>query len=95
MPLPTKTFTEARKERAKAMLGETTPKRISEDTFLVPSQTRKAEYIVKRNPLFTCSCPDYQSRCKDKGLYCKHILATIMFERLERKYSLEGKNASN
>lgn len=81
-------FSEARNEKARELLAEKTIRALSEDTFLVPSQSRNMDYIVKRNSPFSCNCPDFQTRCKDKGLYCKHIMAVVMYEKL--KQAAEG-----
>lgn len=78
-------FSEARKERAKELLATSEPTMISEDTFLVPSQSHNTEYIVKLSDFYTCNCPDFLQRCKHRGLYCKHIQAVLLMKRLSRR----------
>lgn len=48
---------------------------INEEEFLVPSQSSNKKYKVTNINGWTCECPDFQSRCKENGLKCKHIMA--------------------
>jgi predicted nucleic acid-binding Zn finger protein len=81
----TESFDDARKERAREILASSEPRMISDDTFIVPSQSRNAEYVVKLSDFYTCNCPDFLQRCKDRGLYCKHIQAVLLLQRLKRR----------
>jgi len=86
----TKQFTENREQRAKAILQIGSPECLDENTYLVPSQfdsTKK--YTVSHFDSYSCSCPDFEKRCKGQGLYCKHIKAILLFEKLKNAYELE------
>ncbi len=83
-------FSDERKERAKAVLETREPTKIAEGTYLVPSQKLETQYIVKLQDFYTCNCPDFIQRCKDRGLYCKHIQAVILFQRIRRRLERLG-----
>ena len=39
--------------------------------------------------VISCECADFQQRCKGKGLYCKHIKALILFQKVKLSYEVE------
>lgn len=77
-------FSEQRKERARQILEKSEPQMISENAFLVPSQTSDRKYRVTFNDTFSCDCMDFQERCKGQGRFCKHIQAIILYNSLRR-----------
>ena len=81
----TESFCNACREWAGGILSAFEPRIIGEDTFIVPSLTRKMEYVVKLSDFYTCNCPDFLQRCKDRGLYCSHIQAVLLFQRLKSR----------
>src|SRR3989344_1579021 len=86
-----KQFADNRNARAKAILQIGNPECLDENTYLVPSQfdsTKK--YQVTHFDSFSCSCKDFELRCKGKGLYCKHIKAILIFEKLKNHYEIEA-----
>ncbi len=58
-----------------------TPKQISKETYIVPSQSGNGEYKVTKNGKWKCTCPDFVERQKD----CKHIHAVKLFLGLKEK----------
>ena len=38
---------------------------------------------------YSCECEDFKRRCQGKNLYCKHIKAIILFEKLKQKYEVK------
>lgn len=85
-----KNFAESREARAKLILERGNPEVLDENTYLVPSQfdsTKK--YQVTHFDSYSCNCKDFELRCRGKGLYCKHIKAIILFEKLKTKYEIE------
>src|SRR3989344_6124791 len=85
-----KNFSEWRNERAKAILQNGNPSQIDEFTYLVPSQfdsTKK--YRVTHIDSYSCECQDFKRRCVGKNLYCKHIKAILLFEKVKAKYEVE------
>ena len=82
---------ENREQRAKAILQNGNPSQIDEFTYLVPSQfdsTKK--YRVTHIDSYSCECQDFERRCKGNGLYCKHIKAILLFEKLKNVYEIEA-----
>jgi putative transposase len=80
-----------RETRAKAILQIGNPECLDENTYLVPSQfdsTKK--YQVTHFDSYSCNCKDFELRCKGKGLYCKHIKAILLFEKLKNHYEIEA-----
>ncbi len=78
-----KQFTDNREERAKAILQIGNPECLDENTYLVPSQfDSNKKYEVTHFDSYSCNCKDFELRCKGKGLYCKHIKAIILFEKV-------------
>lgn len=83
-----KNFSEWRNERAKAILEKGNPESIDEFTYLVPSQNSDKKYKVTHIDSYSCECKDFQLRCHGKGLYCKHIKAIILFQKIKAKYEV-------
>jgi len=84
-----KNFSEWRNERAKAILKKGEPQVIDEFTYLVPSQNSDRKYHVTHIDSYSCDCKDFEMRCKSKGLYCKHIKAILLFEKVKTSYEVE------
>src|SRR4030042_7046195 len=85
-----KQFADNREERAKAILQIGNPECLDENTYLVPSQFDSSKkYQVTHFDSYSCNCKDFELRCKGKGLYCKHIKAIILFEKLKNAYEVE------
>ena len=81
---------ENREQRAKAILEIADPQVLDEFTYLVPSQTNSnKKYRVSHVDSYSCECQDFQQRCKNRGLYCKHIKAILLFEKLKNAYEVE------
>lgn len=81
---------DARELRAKAMLETSKPECLDENTYLVPSQfdsTKK--YQVTHFDSYSCNCKDFEARCRGRGLYCKHIKAILLFEKVKNAYQVE------
>jgi len=86
-----KQFTDNRDVRAKAILQIGNPECLDENTYLVPSQfdsTKK--YQVTHFDSYSCECEDFKRRCQGKGLFCKHIKAILIFEKLKTAYEIEA-----
>lgn len=86
-----KQFAENREQRAKQILQLGNPECLDENTYLVPSQfdsTKK--YQVTHFDSYSCNCKDFELRCKGQGLYCKHIKAILLFEKLKASYEIEA-----
>jgi len=85
-----KYLSERREQRAKAILQIAEPQILDEFTYLVPSQSNpEKKYQVTHVDSYSCSCPDFINRCQGKGLYCKHIKAILIFEKLKASYEVE------
>lgn len=81
---------EVREERAKSILQIGSPETLDEFTYLVPSQfdsTKK--YRVTHLDSYSCECEDFKRRCIGTGLYCKHIKAIILFQKVKGAYGVE------
>ena len=85
-----KNFSEWRNERAKAILQKGNPESIDEFTYLVPSQNSDKKYRVTHIDAYSCECEDFKRRCQGKNLYCKHIKAILIFEKLKASYEIEA-----
>lgn len=86
-----KQFADNRETRAKAILQIGNPECLDENTYLVPSQFDSSKkYQVTHFDSYSCDCKDFQLRCKGKGLYCKHIKAILIFEKLKNHYEVEA-----
>ena len=86
-----KQFSDNREARAKAILEIGNPECLDENTYLVPSQfdsTKK--YQVTHFDSYSCNCKDFELRCKGQSLYCKHIKAILLFEKLKNTYEIEA-----
>src|SRR3990167_4851777 len=84
-----KNFSEWRNERAKAILEKGNPETLDEFTYLVPSQSSDRKYRVTHIDAYSCECEDFKRRCQGKNLYCKHIKAILLFEKVKAKYEVE------
>ncbi|MBU0977053.1 MAG: DDE-type integrase/transposase/recombinase [Nanoarchaeota archaeon] len=85
-----KNFSEWRNERARAILEKGEPQALDEFTYLVPSQTDSSKkYKVTHIDAYSCECEDFKRRCQGKNLYCKHIKAILLFEKIKQKYEVE------
>jgi len=80
-----KNFSEARQQRAEAILEKGNPEILDDNTYLVPSQFSDKKYLVTFFDTYSCNCPDFQHTCKGKGLYCKHIKTILLFKKLKEK----------
>src|SRR3989338_2707638 len=81
---------DVREQRARHILEHSKPECLDENTYLVPSQfdsTKK--YEVTHFDSYSCNCKDFELRCKGQSLYCKHIKAILIFEKLKNAYELE------
>lgn len=85
-----KQFSDNREARAKVILEKGNPSKIDEFTYLVPSQTTDRKYKVTHIDAYSCECEDFKKRCQGNGLYCKHIKAIVLFEKLKNTYELEA-----
>lgn len=84
------TSSNLREQRARAILEKGNPSQIDEYTYLVPSQfDSNKKYKVTHLDSYSCECEDYQRRCKNSGLYCKHIKAILIFEKIKNAYEVE------
>ncbi|OIO41839.1 hypothetical protein COY00_02380 [Candidatus Pacearchaeota archaeon CG_4_10_14_0_2_um_filter_35_33] len=85
-------FADKRSKRAEAILQKGEPQLLDEFTYLVPSQFDSSKkYKVTHIDAYSCECQDFERRCKGKGLYCKHIKAILLFEKLKTSYEVEEK----
>ena len=82
-------FSEERKERASTLLDTAVPEKIDATTYLVPSSDGSKKYRVSHIDTYSCECPDYLSRCKGNGLYCKHIQAIVLFNKLKNRVEMD------
>ena len=83
-------FVDKRSKRAEAILRKGEPQLLDEFTYLVPSQfDSNKKYKVTHIDSYSCECQDFERRCKGKELYCKHIKAILLFEKLKVSYELE------
>lgn len=62
-----------------------TPKLISEEEFLVPSQSSNGRYKVTHKQEWTCECKDF----KHRGMKCKHIHAVEFLLKMRAKTDVE------
>jgi transposase-like protein len=86
-----KQFAENREQRAKQILEISDPQVLDDNTYLVPSQADSSKkYEVTHFDSYSCNCKDFELRCKGKGLYCKHIKAILLFEKLKNAYEVEN-----
>jgi len=84
-----KQFANTREERAKQILQKGNPETLDEFTYLVPSQNSDRKYKVTHIDAYSCECEDFKRRCAGKNLYCKHIKAIILFEKIKAKYEVK------
>ena len=83
------TFSEQRKERATELLNHSIPERVDETTYLVPSSDGSKKYRVSHIDTYSCDCPDFLTRCKGQGLYCKHIQAIVLLNKLKNRVEVD------
>ncbi|MEK6860617.1 MAG: SWIM zinc finger family protein, partial [Nanoarchaeota archaeon] len=84
-------FSSWREQRAKAILEKGNPETIDEFTYLVSSQNSDKKYKVTHIDAYSCECEDFKRRCQGKNLYCKHIKAILLFEKVKVSYEIEEK----
>jgi transposase-like protein len=84
-----KAFSEQRKERASELLNNVVPEKVDETTYVVPSSNGSKRYKVSHIDTYSCECPDFVQRCKGHGIYCKHINAIILFNKLKNKVDMD------
>jgi len=84
-----KYLSESREQRAKAILEKGQPIILNENTYLIPSQFSSRKYMVTHFDSYSCNCKDFEYRCKGKGIYCKHIKAILLFEKIKAKYEVK------
>ncbi|MEK6897930.1 MAG: DDE-type integrase/transposase/recombinase [Nanoarchaeota archaeon] len=84
-----KQFSNTREQRAKLILEKGSPETLDEFTYLVPSEFSDKKYKVTHIDAYSCECKDFELRCRGKNLYCKHIKAIILFQRVKQKYEIE------
>ena len=84
-----KKLSDDRKARASALLNNRVPEAVSGGIYLVPSSDGSKKYRVSHLDAYSCDCPDYLYRCKERGLYCKHIDAIILFNKLKSKVEMD------
>ena len=84
-----KRLSDERKERASLLLNKAIPEKVNETTYLIPSSDGTKKYTVSHIDTYSCNCPDFLNRCKGKGLYCKHIQAIVIFNKLKNRVELE------
>ena len=78
-----------RKERAIEVLNTRIPEVVNASTYLIPSKDGTTKYKVRHLDAYSCTCPDFTNRCRERGLYCKHINAIILFTKLKNKVELD------
>jgi len=84
-------FVDKRSKRAEAILKKGEPQLLDEFTYLVPSQfDSNKKYHVTYFDSYNCECEDFKRRCQGKNLYCKHIKAILIFEKLKNAYEIEA-----
>lgn len=87
-----KSLSQIRDLRAKAILEKGNPEVLDDNNYLVPSQFSDKKYLVTFFDTYSCNCPDFQHRCKGKGLYCKHIKTILLFQKLKEKAETISQN---
>ncbi len=87
---------ENRRERARAILEKDKPQSLDEFTYLVPSQfNSEKKYRVTHIDSYYCECEDFKQNCLGKGLYCKHIQAVILLEKLKLAIQQNAERLTN
>ncbi|MFA5020132.1 MAG: DDE-type integrase/transposase/recombinase [Candidatus Pacearchaeota archaeon] len=85
-----KQLSDIRGQRARQILEHSKPEILDENTYLVPSQfDSNKKYQVTHFDSYSCNCKDFEARCRGHGLYCKHIKAILLFEKLKNAYEVE------
>lgn len=81
---------EVREQRARQILELGTPQALDAFTYLVPSQFDSSKrYKIVHVDSYSCECEDFNRRCKGTGLYCKHIKAILLFEKVKTACDVE------
>lgn len=84
-----KYLSESRESRARVILEKGEPEILDDYTYLVPSQSSNKKYKVSHFDSYSCNCLDFQYRCKSRNLYCKHIKAILLFEKIKARYEVK------
>jgi len=87
-----KSFSEIRKARAEQILEKAKPEVLEDNTYLVPSQYSNKKYVVTHLDTYSCECEDFRKRCRGKGLFCKHIQAIILNNKIKNAVEVEENN---
>ena len=75
-------------------LAKSKPELINENTYLVPSQfDSNKKYKVTHLDSYSCECKDFQTRGKDKGMFCKHIKAIQFYLAFKNTSSFSNNKA--
>ena len=72
-----------RQQKAELILAKGNPECLEDNSWLVPSQFSDKKYLVTYYDTYNCNCPDFQHRCKGKGIFCKHIKTILLFNKLK------------
>ena len=85
-----KNLSASREQRAKQILEMGDPVAVDEFTYLVPSQfDSNKKYQVTHIDSYSCNCKDFEVRCRGKNIFCKHIKAILLFEKIKAKYEVK------
>ncbi len=81
-----------RRKKAYALINEgKTPVMVSEEEFLVPSQTdANKKYKVSNHAMWSCDCPDFQTRGAKNGVLCKHIQSIKVWLKIRNSFDVEN-----
>jgi len=83
-------LSDLRNRRAEAILEIGKPESLDQYTYLVPSQfDSNKKYKVTHIDGYSCECEDFKRRGAGTGMFCKHIKAIIIFEKLKNTYEVE------
>jgi len=86
-----KQLSDDREQKAREILEHAKPECLDEHNYIVPSQSDpNKKYQVTHFDSYSCNCKDFEMTCKEKGLYCKHIKAILLFEKLKNHYEIEA-----
>jgi len=71
-----------REQKGYTILAKSNPKSVKEDVYLIPSQTTRKKYLIRKvNDSWICECPDFTYR----KVVCKHIFCLIFWLRIKEK----------
>jgi len=85
--LELKNLSDIRQQKAELILQKGNPEVLEDNSWLVPSQFSDKKYLVTYYDTYSCNCPDFQHRCKGKGIFCKHIKTILLFNKLKNPTS--------